>query len=77
MTLLALKKHMQVVKKTSLYALCRSFKTDPVHVKQLLLHWQCKGCVRLCEQKSACGKRCFGCDLASSERYEWVGDAAL
>lgn len=71
MGLLEIKQYLMRVKMASLASLCAYFNCDSALLKQMLAHWERKGCVRQCA-KIGCGTKCAQCPSASTEWYEWV-----
>lgn len=72
MNLLDLKAYLMKVKMTSLAALCTYFKSDADTLRQMLMHWVRKGCLRQCKKTENCGKSCNQCPSSMIEMYEWV-----
>jgi hypothetical protein len=72
MSLIAIKNHMSQVKIATLGSLCNLFNTDPETLRCMLKHWMCKGKIRKCTKKPACGSQCFKCETLTTEIYEWV-----
>lgn len=71
MSLLAIRAWLVSVKQASLTTLSMQFDCDADLMRQLLLHWVRRGCVRCIKKKPACGS-CTQCPAAVTEWYEWV-----
>jgi hypothetical protein len=77
MSLLDIKQHMMKVKMASLGSLCQLFNAEPDTIRCLLRHWICKGKIRQCTKKPACGSKCFKCPSTTTEIYEWTEGTAI
>lgn len=73
MSLIQLKQHMQQVKQSSLFELCRATKINPEVLQSMLQHWVRKGKVCEVNSQEGCGTRCQQCDPLFVQRYRWVG----
>ncbi len=72
MSLLDIKHYLSRVKVASLANLSAYFNYDAEMLRNMLKHWERKGCVRKCMKTSACGSSCHQCSFATTELYEWV-----
>jgi putative ferrous iron transport protein C len=72
MTLMEIKQYLMTKRISSLASLCRHFGADAEMLRQMLLHWERKGCVRRCAKTPACGVKCGKCEVSTTEIYEWI-----
>lgn len=72
MGLLEIKQYLMQVKVASLSHLCAYFKCDSEVLRNMMCHWQRKGCVRKFTKTADCGKKCNQCSVPTTEIYEWV-----
>jgi len=73
MSLLEIKNYLRQVKMASHAKLCAHFNCDAEILRDMMMHWLRKGCIRRFIQSSACGKTCGKCDMPPIlEIYEWV-----
>lgn len=67
-----LKRHMQMINASNLFALSHHFNTDPDMLRDMLGLLIRKGIVRKCMQTTKCGTSCNRCNPLLTEIYEWV-----
>jgi hypothetical protein len=72
MSLLEIKNYLMQVKVASLSHLCVYFNCDSELLRNMMCHWQRKGCVRKFTKTPACGGQCNKCTPPVTEIYEWV-----
>lgn len=72
MTLVEVKQHMMRVKVASLASLSLCLQTEPTLLRQMLCHWERKGCVRKFKKTDLCGSQCQQCLPDVTEIYEWM-----
>ena len=72
MILMQLKRYIRGRDSVGLRELSRVFSVAPDALEPMLAVWINKGCVRLCQNKSACGGGCSGCPVKQGQRYQWV-----
>ncbi len=72
MSLLGIKKYLMQVRIASMSSLAVYFNANPATLRDMLSHWERKGCLRKCLKTQACGGSCFKCDPLLTEIYEWV-----
>lgn len=71
MNLLEIKQYLTKVKIASLSNLCAYFGCESDLLRNMMMHWVRKGCIRQLEKSSNCGS-CTQCDPTRLEIYEWV-----
>jgi putative ferrous iron transport protein C len=72
MNLLEIKRYLMEVKISSLAKICEHFKCDAEVLRNMMMHWMRKGCIRKFTPEAGCGKTCMKCVPQKVEIYEWV-----
>ncbi len=73
MSLLVLKKHLQILSRaSSVQELAVHCGVEPSMIRQLLQHWLRKGAVKRIGKTNSCGTRCHKCLPDTIEMYEWI-----
>jgi len=72
MSLLEIKNYLMQVKIASLAKLCAHFNCESELLRNMMMHWTRKGCIRKFTQEPGCGKTCMKCVPQTVEIYEWI-----
>ena len=73
MSLLEIKRYLMNVKMASIETLSAHFHCQSDVLRDMILHWVRKGCVRQFSQSSPCAKTCGKCATPPVlEIYEWI-----
>ncbi len=75
MILSELRDYMKTHRRVPLIDLANHFDTDPDALRGMLAKWAAKGKVEKLPEGTTCGSSCCKCDPATTEIYEWKGDA--
>lgn len=73
MGLIDIKNYLQSIKVSNLFHLSTYFNMDPDILRDMLQHWERKGCIRKSGKTDNCGTKCSKCSPLLTEIYEWVG----
>ncbi len=73
MSIIALKNLIRERKVANLLSLINYFNTDKAIIEPMLQTLVCKGCIKKCTKKPACGSSCQSCSIELTEIYQWVG----
>ncbi|HSW69000.1 MAG TPA: FeoC-like transcriptional regulator [Gammaproteobacteria bacterium] len=72
MNLLEIKTYLKEVKIASIAKLSAHFNCDSDVLRNMMMHWVRKGCIRKFMKEAECGKTCMKCMPQTVEIYEWV-----